>query len=73
MLLRLGELEYSGSGESGWERLRWNRFISTPIMSDVHRQMLMKAFEQAGSDWAQVEDSAKAVIRVATDSEINGE
>jgi hypothetical protein len=49
------------------------RFIATHIMSEAHIETLTKTFQASGLDWALAEDSAKAVLRVAADSSINGE
>ncbi|KAF2421167.1 NAD(P)-binding protein [Tothia fuscella] len=47
-------------------------FIATPIMSEQVIEILGKNLKDKNSDWAEVEDSAKAVIRVAADETING-
>jgi F0F1-type ATP synthase membrane subunit c/vacuolar-type H+-ATPase subunit K len=48
------------------------RFIATAIMSDTVKDALTKGLTSMGSGWAEVEDSAKAVLRVASDETING-
>jgi len=41
-------------------------------MSDDAAQLITERLHGVGSDWADVGDSVKAVMRVATDEEING-
>jgi len=47
-------------------------FIRTSIMSDDAAQLITERLQGVGSDWADVGDSVKAVMRVATDEGING-
>jgi hypothetical protein len=49
------------------------RFINTPIMTEAVVSRLGPALQNKGSDFAEVDDSVKAVLRIACDSEINGE
>jgi hypothetical protein len=42
-------------------------------MSDIVKATLGDKLKEMGSDWALTEDSAKAVMRVAADTSINGE
>jgi hypothetical protein len=51
---------------------RTTRFIKTPIMSEDIGKRLGSALVNMGSDFAEVEDSVKAVLRVACDEGING-
>jgi hypothetical protein len=41
-------------------------------MSEIVIEKITEGLKAAGSDWALSEDSAKAVIRVASDTSING-
>jgi hypothetical protein len=50
-----------------------SRFVATAIMSEISVRILTKNFQESGLDWALAEDSAEAVLRVATDASINGE
>ncbi|TLD27923.1 NAD(P)-binding protein [Venturia nashicola] len=47
-------------------------FINTPIMSATVIKKLVLAFKAMKSDFAEVEDSVKAVLRLACDQTING-
>jgi hypothetical protein len=49
------------------------RFIETPILTESVRNRLggMLNFQESG--FAEVEDSVKAVLRIASDETINGE
>lgn len=47
-------------------------FIQTPIMSDNVLEKLGPALKSMNSDFAEVEDSVKAVLRIACDEDING-
>ncbi|KIW04175.1 uncharacterized protein PV09_04488 [Verruconis gallopava] len=47
-------------------------FISTDIMSDAVKERIGASLKSMKSDWAEVEDAAKAVMKVATDENING-
>jgi hypothetical protein len=49
------------------------RFVATSIMSDISIHILTKKFQESSLDWALAEDSVEAVLRVATDTSINGE
>lgn len=49
------------------------RFINTPIMTEAVISRLGPALQNKGSEFAEVDDSVKAVLRIACDSEINGE
>lgn len=48
------------------------RFIATPILTERAVSTLTKKFQELDLDWALAEDSAKAVLKVATDTTING-
>ena len=48
------------------------RFVQTGIMSDIVRQTLAEKLKSVGSAWTDAGDSAKAVLRVASDKSING-
>lgn len=47
-------------------------FINTPIMSATVIEQLGPALKNMNSDFAEVEDSVKAVLRLACDESING-
>jgi NAD(P)-dependent dehydrogenase (short-subunit alcohol dehydrogenase family) len=47
-------------------------FVATPIMSQTVKETISERLKDLGSDWAHAEDSAKAVIRVASDKTVNG-
>jgi NAD(P)-dependent dehydrogenase (short-subunit alcohol dehydrogenase family) len=47
-------------------------FISTAIMSAEVKQAISARLESQGSGWADIEDALKAVLRIATDENING-
>lgn len=47
-------------------------FIKTPIMSENVIERLGPGLESHRSGFAEVEDSVKAVLRIACDKEING-
>jgi len=47
-------------------------FIRTPIISEQASQVIGARLDAMGLGWAEVEDSVKAVLRVATDEAING-
>jgi len=47
-------------------------FIATPIMSEKVVETLGSQLKSVGAEFAEVEDSVKAVMRVATDKSING-
>lgn len=48
------------------------RFVSTAIMSERVVDILTQRLRELDLDWALAEDSAKAVLRVASDPTING-
>jgi hypothetical protein len=48
------------------------RFIKTPIMSENVLERLAPALKKEGSEFAEVEDSVKAVLKIACDEGING-
>ncbi|KIX03816.1 uncharacterized protein Z518_07369 [Rhinocladiella mackenziei CBS 650.93] len=48
-------------------------YIATPLMSDAVMNTLTTQLKEQGSGFALVEDSVKAVMRIATDDSINGE
>lgn len=47
-------------------------FINTPIMSAAVVDQLGPALKHMNSDFAEVDDSVKAVLRLACDETING-
>lgn len=47
-------------------------FVDTPILGETHGPAARKMLSAAGLDFALPEDCAKAVIRIATDTSING-
>jgi hypothetical protein len=49
-----------------------HRFIQTPILPEQAIKTMTTTLQGMGSDWALVEDSAKAVLRLAADKSING-
>jgi hypothetical protein len=49
-----------------------HRFVATAIMSERVVDILTQRLRELGLDWALAEDSAKAVLRVASDPTING-
>jgi hypothetical protein len=49
-----------------------HRFVATAIMSERVVDILTQRLRELDLDWALAEDSAKAVLRVASDPTING-
>jgi len=47
-------------------------FIKTPIMSENVVERLGPALANMGSEFAEIEDSVKAVLRIACDERISG-
>lgn len=49
-----------------------DRYMNTPMIGDAWKKSLTAHFKEHGTDWGQVEDAVTAVMRLATDSSING-
>jgi NAD(P)-dependent dehydrogenase (short-subunit alcohol dehydrogenase family) len=47
-------------------------FIKTAIMSETIADRITAMLDTIGTGWAEVEDSVKAVLRVASDKQVNG-
>lgn len=47
-------------------------YVDTPILGEAHAIEVRKLLSAAGIDFALPEDCAKAAMRIATDTSING-
>jgi hypothetical protein len=67
-----GQLDCWG-GDSATTRANYSAsFVDTPLLGEAHGQAIRKMLSVRGLDFALPEDCVKAVMRIATDTSING-